>query len=110
MGEFDIGDFNEFCIIHGICIMIKKNLGSTIKGFCYYDGESYHVFLNNRFSGTQLKTTTIHEIIHIMRNHFICDPKNIIKCEEEISRVIDEISQKQLFTNELMNFAENGGI
>lgn len=90
MGEFDIGDFNEFCSIHGICIKIKKNLGSSIKGFCYYDGESYHVFLNNRFSGSQLKITTIHEIIHIMRDHFSCDPKYISKCEIEVERIIED--------------------
>ncbi len=90
MGEFDVGDFNEFCIQHGIIIKIKKNLGSTIKGFCYYDGEEFHVFLNNRFNGFQLKTTTIHEIIHIMKNHFSCEPVYIAKCEIEVHKIIED--------------------
>jgi len=90
IGELMDGDFDEFCNLHGINIKIKMNLGTTIRGFCYYDGESYHVFLNNRFSGSQLKTTTIHEIIHIMKDHFSCDPKYISKCEIEVDRIIED--------------------
>lgn len=32
--------------------------------------------------------TTIHEIIHIMKDHFSCDPKYIYKCEIEVEKII----------------------
>jgi len=66
-------DFYDFCASNNIVIKIEKNIGSTIRGFCYYDGHYYNVVLNNRFSSSTMKATFIHELLHIFENHFSQD-------------------------------------
>ena len=83
--------FEQFCQENNIVINIQKNLGTRIRGFCYYDGYTYHVILNNRFSTEQLKKTMIHEIIHVMENHFDCDVKDFNRCEEEVRLIIGKM-------------------
>ena len=62
--------FEEYCDLHNIRIKIDYSLTYAGRGFCYYDGDEYHVFVNGRLGYQQQRKTTIHEIIHIMENHF----------------------------------------
>jgi len=55
-------NFEDFCAEHNIILRIEKNLGSKIRGFCYYDGFYYYIILNNRCSCEQLQETVIHEM------------------------------------------------
>ena len=62
--------FEEYCDLHNIRIKIVYNLTCVSRGFCYHDGEEYHVLINGRLGYEQQRKTTIHEIIHVMENHF----------------------------------------
>lgn len=76
--------FEDFCSINNIVISIKENMGTNIRGFCYFDGLYFNVILNNRFDNLQLQETTVHEVIHVMANHFACDPEDIVTVEREV--------------------------
>jgi len=93
-GELFDGDFMDFCRCNQIELKILKNVGSKIKGFCYYDGESYNVFLNNRFDNVQLKMTVVHELIHILENHFSCNPIDLYQCENEVENIINQLKYR----------------
>lgn len=80
--------FEEFCYNHGIYINLNNNLDTKVRGFCYYDGKYYHVILNNRYDSQQLKKTTIHEIIHVLENHFSCHINDAWECEKEVKDMI----------------------
>lgn len=84
-------DFDTFCINHGIIISMHDNLSTRVRGFCYYDGLYYNVVLNCRYDSLQLKTTTIHEIVHILRNHFSCSMHDAWECEREVKSLISII-------------------
>lgn len=91
IGKLIDGDFVDFCRKNQIIVNTLKNVGSRIKGFCYYDGQNYHVFLNNRFDQIQLRKTVVHEMIHIFGNHFNCEPRYIETCEIEVNNIIKEL-------------------
>lgn len=96
MGEFNAGDlteldFDNFCKLNQIVIHILPNVGSSIKGFCYYDGEHYNVFLNNRFNHIQLKLTVIHEIIHVLDKHFTFSPYSLEECENNTKNIVNQL-------------------
>lgn len=76
--------FEEFCYINNILINFVNDLNTSIRGFCYYDGEYFNIVLNANLCGYQLKKTTIHEIIHIMENHFEKKCEYMTKCEKEV--------------------------
>lgn len=80
--------FESFCFEHSILINIAEDLKTKIRGYCYYDGEHYNIIVNVKFDTFQLRKTTIHEIIHIMKNHFSCDVKDVEKCEKEVNEII----------------------
>ncbi|WZU02648.1 ImmA/IrrE family metallo-endopeptidase [Erysipelothrix sp. D19-032] len=83
--------FEDFCNFNNIVVRIEKNIGTNVRGFCYFDGNNYIVFLNNRFDSNQIQTTMIHEIIHIMEDHFIMDRSCSIKAENEVDRIIRDM-------------------
>ena len=37
------------------------------------------------------KKTTIHEVIHIMENHFDCSVGKLFNCEREVGILVDEM-------------------
>lgn len=90
-------DFDSFCQEHDIILRISENLGTKIRGFCYYDGIYYYVILNNRFTYNQLRETTIHEIIHVLNNHFFCDVSYAEQCESEVHTIINRLESYQHF-------------
>ena len=79
---------DDFCYINNIEIQIEQNIGSKIRGFSYYYNGYYYVCLNNRFNVTQLKKTLIHELIHILENHFNCPVEDEKQCEFEVKTII----------------------
>lgn len=80
--------FEEFCYNHDIVITHHDKLTTKVRGFCYYDGQYYNVVLNSRYSGEQLKQTTIHEIIHVLRDHFSCSIDDAWECERDVDAMI----------------------
>lgn len=81
-------DFETFCHNHDILINRVDSLSTKIRGFCYYDGQYYNVVLNNRFDSYQLRKTTIHEIIHVLQNHFSYDLEDAWAVEREVDAMI----------------------
>ncbi len=82
--------FEEFCHSNNILIYYVDDLSTRIRGFCHYDGEYYNVLLNNKLCSNQIKKTTVHEIIHILENHFDCSPNYLEQCESEVDYLINE--------------------
>jgi len=78
----------DFCNYNNIRILIEDNIGSRIRGFSYYEHGYYCVFLNNRFNTVQLKKTLIHEMIHILEDHFNCPVDDEKQCEFEVKTII----------------------
>ena len=90
-------NFEDFCTEHNIILRIEKNLGSKIRGFCYYDGFYYYIILNNRCSCEQLQKTVIHEMIHVFENHFICNNHDSEKCEAEVHQIMQCLKKSENF-------------
>lgn len=91
-------NFEDFCAEHNIILRIEKNLGSKIRGFCYYDGFYYYIVLNNRCSCEQLQETVIHEMIHVFENHFICDKEDAQSCENEVHTILHQLKRGEMFS------------
>lgn len=83
--------FEDFCSFYNIDVKIEMNIGSTVRGFCYYKNGRYTVFLNNRFDVYQMRKTLIHELIHVFENHFECSNRDIHKCEKEVNVIISSL-------------------
>lgn len=81
----------EFCINNNIRLYITDTLTCKDKGFCYYDGDEYHVFVNAKMSFSGQKKTLIHELIHIFEDHFSCEEAEREKCECEVHKIIKGI-------------------
>lgn len=90
-------NFEDFCAEHNIILRIEKNLGSKIRGFCYYDGFYYYIILNNRCSCEQLQETVIHEMIHVFENHFINYREDALQCEKEVDIILRKLKHPEQF-------------
>lgn len=90
-------DFDSFCVEHNIILKINQNLGSRIRGFCYYDGLYYYIVLNNRISFEQQQITLIHEIIHIFQNHFFYPSQDSDVCEVEVHNILHDLKDAQQY-------------
>ena len=88
-----MNEFEEFCYNHNIVIRYNQQLTSKVRGFCYYDGYEYNVFINQRLALQQQRKSTIHELIHIFNNHFNCDPTYSSQCEQEVKQIIKTMNQ-----------------
>lgn len=94
-----MSDFEEFCLENNLNVILSGDMKIMPKGFCYYYDDQYYVILNNRHSFQQLQQTTIHEIIHILEDHF-SRPSNMINvCEKEVDGLISN-----LYDNFVSNF------
>ena len=84
-------DFEEFCKINNISIIYSNDLASSTRGFCYYDGYEYNIVINAKLGTFQNKKTTLHELIHIFENHFLCANGYEKCCEKEVDNIIQNI-------------------
>ena len=90
------GDFmtlEDFCAQNNIRI-VYHNFTTKVKGLCMKVDDSYVVAINPRFSSESMKKTLLHEIMHIMKDHFYCDPAETEACEAEIHKIIGNIQDK----------------
>lgn len=94
-------NFEDFCAEHNIILRIEKNLGSKIRGFCYYDGFYYYIILNNRCSCEQLQGTVIHEMIHVFENHFFSCREDALQCEKEVDIILRQLKHPEHFFQQL---------
>lgn len=89
--QIDFDNFQDFCYMHNIVVLYEESLPTKVRGFCYYDGFYYKVVLNAKLSHNQLKKTTIHEIIHVLENHFSCNTEDIVICEKEVDVILNQM-------------------
>ena len=90
----DFDNFQDFCYLHNIVILFEESLPTKVRGFCYYDGFYYKVVLNAKLSHSQLQKTTIHEIVHVLENHFSCSTDDLHKCESEVDYILENLNLK----------------
>ncbi|CAM3603503.1 hypothetical protein ERUR111494_02410 [Erysipelothrix urinaevulpis] len=89
-----MNEFEQFCEENNLRVILTDNLMTMPKGMCYpYNGQ-YYVVLNNKHSFKQLQKTTIHEIIHVLENHFHYPTNMAEKLEKEVEELIDNLYQK----------------
>lgn len=96
-----MGDkIQKLCDRYNIVIKRINFKRCKIRGFCYYDGEEYNIYIHEQLAHEQQIISTLHEIVHILSNHFTCPTENVESCEKEI----------KLIKNDLLNFIENNTI
>ena len=83
-------EFEDFLRWNNINLKFES-IASYINGFAYYDGKEYLVIINSRCSYSQQQETTIHELIHIFENHFLCASGYEERCEKEVDNIIQNI-------------------
>lgn len=86
-------DFSYICQNHNINFYITDTLTCKDRGFAFYDGEEFHIFINSRFSYSQQRKTTIHELIHVIEDHFTCSCCDREKCEREVHEIIRDFKK-----------------
>ena len=89
--------FETFCNQHDILIHFADDLTTKVRGYCYYDGIYYNVILNNKFDENQLRKTTVHEIIHVLEEHFLTAAKDVEKCEQEVEKIVEDLYKEFIF-------------
>ena len=80
--------FEDFCAYHNIVVTYFK-FTTKIRGLCVKQDDFYIVAINPIFCSGMQKKTFQHEVIHIMQNHFSCDPDEVGQCEKEINEIIN---------------------
>ena len=81
-------EFEDFCNQNNIVVKYY-NFSTKIRGLCVKQGDCFIVAINPKFSFGSQKKTLQHEIMHIMMNHFACDPCEIEQCEIEIRNIVN---------------------
>lgn len=77
----------DFCGQNNISI-IYHSFPTKIRGLCIKVDDGFVVAINPRFSSGSMKRTLMHEIMHIMKNHFCCESCEYEKCEKEIDNLL----------------------
>lgn len=92
-GDLESERFESFCYENQIQIHYVHDMTTRIRGYCYYDGNYYNVVLNAKMCPVQIQKTTIHEIIHVMENHFNLtnDVSSIKDSEKQVSTILRSI-------------------
>lgn len=91
----DFMNFEDFCSQNNI-VVTYYSFTTKVRGCCIKMDDYYLVAVNPRFSTDSMKRTLIHEIMHIMQDHLLCDQSEYEKCEEEIARIINNMKKAEL--------------
>lgn len=91
----DFMNFEDFCSQNNI-VVTYYSFTTKVRGCCIKMDDYYLVAVNPRFSADSMRRTLIHEIMHIMQDHLLCDQSEYEKCEEEIARIINNMKKAEL--------------
>lgn len=91
----DFMNFEDFCSQNNI-VVTYYSFTTKVRGCCIKMDDYYLVAVNPRFSADSMRRTLIHEIMHIMQDHLLCDQSEYEKCEEEIARIINNMKNAEL--------------
>lgn len=82
--------FEEFCRLNNIHVSYMQ-LPTKTRGFCYYD-DGYYIVINNCLDIESNKSTLLHELIHILENHFNYNVHQAECCESEVQYYTKKIN------------------
>lgn len=88
----DFMNFEDFCAQNNI-IVKYYSFTTKVRGCCIKVDDYYIVAINPRFSNNSIKRTLIHEVMHIMQNHLLCDQSEYEQCEAEVHQLIGGMIQ-----------------
>lgn len=69
---------------------------TSLRGFAYYKCGTYYVCINSRLAFLQQQDTMLHELVHILENHFIVSAYEYDKVEEKTRKIIKTIKSDEL--------------
>ena len=81
--------FEEFCRLNDIHISYTQ-LPTKTRGFCYYD-DGYYIVINSCLDIESNESTLVHELIHILENHFNYTVQQAQHCESEVQYYTKQI-------------------
>lgn len=84
--------FEDFCSQNNIYISFVE-LPLSNRGLCIYLDGNFEILVNRRFSSSQQKHTIIHELIHIIEDHFFDDNSCPVDHEKEVQKLIKNMHQ-----------------
>lgn len=85
-------NFEDFCRFNNIIINLNDTLPTKIKGMCVHVDEYYKIIINSKNATNIQKNTLLHEIVHILKDHFAFEcTLTTEECEKEVDRIIDKI-------------------
>ena len=85
-------DFEDFLRFYDINLNYV-DIPSSVRGFAYYNGYSYLVIINKKYSKEQNIKTTIHELIQIFKNHFSYSKEDENICEKEVGKIVNDLTK-----------------
>lgn len=84
-------NFDDFCNFNNIIINLNDELPTKIKGMCIHVDEYYKIIINSKNATNIQKNTLLHEIAHILKDHFSFDcTLTAEECENEVNNLIDK--------------------
>ncbi len=85
-------NFEDFCRFNNIVINFSDVLPNKIKGLCLHTDEYYKIVINSKQAINIQKEALLHEIAHVLKNHFSHDcnltPE---ECDKEVEKIIDKL-------------------
>ena len=85
-------EFEDFLRFYDINLNYV-DIPSSVRGFAYYNGRSYLVAINSKYSREQNIKTTAHELIHIFKNHFSYSKEDEYICENEVGKIVNDLTK-----------------
>lgn len=86
-------EFEEYLYCRNISLKLC-NLPSNIKGFAYYYSGKYLIVINCKCGYWQQRESFVHELIHILDNHLVCQKGNAHDCEARTKIIISELKKE----------------
>lgn len=90
-------EFEEFCRRYDVYIRMIDSLTTKIRGFCYYSDGEFNVIINNKLCSKQQQETLLHELSHVIEDHFTLSQAETDMCEHQVKSMlknIDELKRK----------------
>lgn len=93
-------NFEDFCAQNNIYISFV-DLPLSNRGLCIYLDGNFEILVNRRFTNSQQKHTIIHELIHIVEDHFFNESSSPIDHEKDVQQLIKNMNQFEFLEAEL---------
>lgn len=82
--------FEEFCYLHDIKINVIK-MPTSLRGFAYYRCDMFFVCINSQLAFAQQQDTMLHELVHILENHFVVSIYDHDMVEKKTKLILNDL-------------------